>query len=188
MFKYRWFYVLETAIWLSMAGIFFIYSYEFDQEIEIYKFNATGWPRTILIFLVIVTFGNFFHLLRHGNIGHQGRVGFSIEDGNEVPDKGKSSFFKLLIILLTPFIFAYSLKPIGFYSATPIFIIIVILLLGETRVKWIFGITLIIYLILLGLFTVLLNAPLPQGYISPFYDFSGLILKWNTQLKVFFPW
>ena len=188
MYKYNWVYFFETAVWLIMAVTFFAYSYEFDQEIEIYKFNATGWPRTILIFLVVVTLGNFFHLLRHGNIAQLGRVGFSEEDESELNDKSKSSLLKLLTILLTPFVFAYSLKPIGFYSATPIFIVIVILLLGESRVKWILGITLIIYVLLLVLFTLLLNAPLPQGYVTPFYDFSALILKWNTQLKVLLPW
>ena len=188
MFKYKWVYFLETALWLFIAVTFFVYSYEFDQEIEIYKFNATGWPRTILIFLVIVTLGNFFHLLRHGNAVQPGRVGFAVEDENELHDKSKSSSLRLLTILFTPFIFAYSLKPIGFYSAAPIFIVTIILLLGEIRVKWIFGITILTYVLLLVLFTMLLNAPLPQGYVSPFYDFSALILKWNTQLKVFFPW
>jgi hypothetical protein len=28
-----------------------------------------------------------------------------------------------------------------------------------------------------------LNAPLPQGNVSPFYDFSGFILKMNTNLQ-----
>ena len=34
-----------------------------------------------------------------------------------------------------------------------------------------------------GLFLVVLNAPLPQGNTSPFYDFSAWILTMNTQLQ-----
>ena len=53
----------------------------------------------------------------------------------------------------------------------------------ETQDIVILGITLLIYAILLGLFVVVLNAPLPQGNVSPFYDFSGFILKMNTNLQ-----
>ncbi len=32
-------------------------------------------------------------------------------------------------------------------------------------------------------FVVVLNAPLPQGNVSPFYDYSGFVLKMNTNLQ-----
>jgi hypothetical protein len=41
----------------------------------------------------------------------------------------------------------------------------------------------IIDFILLGLFMVVLNAPLPQGNMSPFYDYSALILTLNNDLQ-----
>ena len=56
------------------------------------------------------------------------------------------------------------------------------MLLGEKRIKWILGITLFIYLVLILLFMVILNAPLPQGNVSPFYDFSAFMLTLNTKL------
>ncbi|MCS5645657.1 MAG: tripartite tricarboxylate transporter TctB family protein, partial [Candidatus Marinimicrobia bacterium] len=57
-----------------------------------------------------------------------------------------------------------------------------IMLLGEKRIKWVLGITLFIYLVLILLFMVILNAPLPQGNVSPFYDFSAFMLTLNTKL------
>jgi len=33
---------------------------------------------------------------------------------------------------------------------------------------------------------VVLNAPLPQGTVSPFYDFSALMLRMNNQLQHLF--
>ena len=44
---------IETAIWLLFFVVFFIASFEFNQPIEIYKFGATGWPRTILLLSLI---------------------------------------------------------------------------------------------------------------------------------------
>jgi uncharacterized membrane protein YhaH (DUF805 family) len=57
---------VETLIWLTIVAVFFVFSFEFNQEIEIYKFGATGWPRVILGLLLLVTFGNFLHLYIKG--------------------------------------------------------------------------------------------------------------------------
>ena len=88
--------------------------------------------------------------------------------------------------LLLPLLYAWSLKPIGFYAATPVFAALIIILLGERRPKWVIGISLLIYILLIGLFMIVLNAPLPQGTVSPFYDFSAFMLRMNTQLQHLF--
>ena len=55
---------VETLIWLTIVAVFFVFSFEFNQEIEIYKFGATGWPRVIVGLLLLVTLGNFLHLYK----------------------------------------------------------------------------------------------------------------------------
>ena len=172
---------VETLIWLTIVAVFFVFSFEFNQEIEIYKFGATGWPRVILGLLLLVTLGNFLHLYKKGSEAQLGRVGISdVEE--EISYDGIGSIKKLIAILVLPLIFSWSLKPVGFYSATPVFIALTIMLLGEKRIKWVLGITLFIYLVLILLFMVILNAPLPQGNVSPFYDFSAFMLTLNTKL------
>ena len=172
---------VETLIWLTIVVVFFGYSFEFSQEIEIYKFGATGWPRVVLGLLLLVTLGNFLHLYKKGSEAQQGRVGITDQE-EDISYDGIGSIKKLIAILAMPLIFAWSLKPVGFYSATPVFIVLIILLLGEKRIKWVIGITLFIYFLLIFLFMVILNAPLPQGNISPFYDFSAFMLTLNTKL------
>jgi hypothetical protein len=44
----------------------------------------------------------------------------------------------------------------------------------------------VIYTLLILLFMVVLNAPLPQGNVSPFYDISAFMLKTKTQLDQLF--
>ena len=60
------------------------------------------------------------------------------------------------------------------------------MLLGERRLKKVLGITLVIYSMLIGLFMMILNAPLPQGTVSPFYDFSAFMLRTSNQLQNLF--
>ncbi len=187
--KLNSFHIIETSIWLFIALIFFIFSFEFNQNIEIYIFGATGWPRAVLVLLTLASLGNLYHLWRNGDAIQPGRVGFSSDDNEEeVANRDFISYLKLFCILISPFLYAYSLKPIGFYSASPIFILIIILILGERRWRWIIGVTAFIYTLLLLLFVGFLNAPLPQGYISPFYDFSANILSLNTQLQNMKSW
>lgn len=94
-----------------------------------------------------------------------------------------STRLKMGAVLLTPFLFAWLLKPVGIYFAAPFFIAAIIWLFGERRWRAILYTTLVIYVIFLVLFLVLLNAPLPQGNMSPFYDYSDWILRLNTNLK-----
>ena len=70
MSKLKTIHIVETLVWLSIVLVFYLFSFEFDQEIEIYKFGATGWPRAILIILLFVTIGNFQHLYKKGSPVH----------------------------------------------------------------------------------------------------------------------
>ena len=176
-------HLIEGGIWSLIFVVFFSYSFQFNQPIEIYKFGATGWPRVILLLLLLVTAGNFYHQYRYGSAVQKGRVGIAETADTEADYSNPATLLKVVSVLLTPFVFAYLLKPVGMYSGAPVFIALIIYLFGERRWKWILGITLLIYAILLGLFVVVLNAPLPQGNMSPFYDISGFILKMNTNLQ-----
>ena len=98
----------------------------------------------------------------------------------------RDRYIKTGLILILPLLYGLSLKPVGFYSGTPIFIALIMIAWGERRVRFILTNTLLIYAILIGLFMVVLNAPLPQGNMSPFYDFSAFMLKTKTQLDQIF--
>ena len=45
-------HMIEAAVWFAIVLIFFGYSFEFNQPIEIYEFGATGWPRVVLFLLL----------------------------------------------------------------------------------------------------------------------------------------
>ena len=173
---------IETVAWGLFVLVFFAYSFEFNQNIEIYKFGATGWPRALLLLTALAVIGNAAYHWRFGSKIQEGRIGI-MEDDDSGAERDIASYFRTAAILLLPFVFAYLLKPVGFYSAAPVFIILVILLLGERRIGRVIGITVFVYLLLLLFFMVLLNAPPPQGTVSPFYDFSAQLLTWNTQFQ-----
>ena len=176
---------IENAVWVSLVILLFAFSFEFDKEIEIYKFGAAGWPRAVLGMLLLVLVGNIFHQMRHGDKSRLESVGVSEDEMSDV-DRTFGSAVTCDIIFVSPLFYAWSLKPIGFYSATPFFIASIICLLGEFRVRRVLSITALIYSLLILLFLLILNAPLPQGTVSPFYDFSAFMLRISYQLQNLF--
>ncbi len=176
-------HLIEAAVWFSIVVIFFAYSFEFNQPIEIYKFGATGWPRVVVLLLLLATAGNLYYQFVHGSAVQPGRVGVADGNDSDADYSNPSTLIKMLAVLLTPFIFAWLLKPVGIYFGAPFFIAAIIWLFGERRWRSILITTVLIYFIFLLMFVVLLNAPLPQGNVSPFYDYSGWILKINTLIQ-----
>jgi len=181
MGKHRTSDVIEAIFWLALAVIFFSVSFQFNQPIEIYKFGATGWPRVVLFLTAVVAIGNFYQAYTKGAVAQKGRVGAS-EEAETVHYKSFSQYLQTAWLLILPLIYAMTLKPVGFYCGTPFFIALIMVAWGERRVPFIIYNTLIIYGLLLLLFMVVLNAPLPQGNVSPFYDVSAFILRMKTQL------
>ena len=185
MGKHRTSDVIEAIFWLALAVIFFSVSFQFNQPIEIYKFGATGWPRVILFLTAVVAIGNFYQAYTKGAVAQKGRVGAS-EEAETVHYKSFSQYLQTAWLLILPLIYAMTLKPVGFYCGTPFFIALIMVAWGERRVSFVIYNTLIIYGLLLLLFMVVLNAPLPQGNVSPFYDVSAFILRMKTQLDQLF--
>ncbi|MFL2765143.1 MAG: tripartite tricarboxylate transporter TctB family protein [Paracoccaceae bacterium] len=177
--------IFEAVFWLLISVIFFVVSFSFNQPIEIYKFGATGWPRVILFLMALVCLGNFYYAYSKGSKAQEGRVGAK-ENDEPIEYTSIGQYFKTGMVLMLPLVYALSLKPVGFYSGTPIFIALIMIAWGERRVRFILINTILIYAILVVLFMLVLNAPLPQGNMSPFYDISAFMLKTKTQLDQMF--
>ena len=175
-------HLVEAAIFLVLVVVFYAYSFEFNQEIEIYIFGATAWPRVVILLLLVATLGNLYHQYRNGSEAQGGIFGASADESPSLFGD-RSALFRMTLVLFTPFLFAFLLRPVGIYFSAPFFIALVMILFGERRWKSILIMTAIIYVTFIGLFLVVLNAPLPQGTMSPFYDFSAWMLTMNTQLR-----
>jgi len=79
-------------------------------------------------------------------------------------------------MLALPVLFAAFMQDFGFYSLAPVFIVAVMFLLGERRVRWMALVTALILGALLLLFVSILYVGLPTGNVSPFYEIgTGIV-------------
>ncbi len=233
---------IEVAFWLLLVGFFFYHSFEFDREIEIYKYGATLWPRTILLLIALAAIGQLLDQRKNGDRSSSNTMAAAHEDSAQdseigglpwylntfvllaipffymnlsallslpvvqpflpegfnaalpVDDPGSGPvkitcavvlFVAYLIIswrnhvgaiLALPIFFAALLDDFGFYALAPVFIIGVMILMGERRITRMAMIMPLIFGLLLAFFVSLLYVGLPTGNVKPFYTFGNWIV------------
>ena len=83
MGKLRPGHLVEAAMWLGLCLILYIYSFEFDKNIEIYKFGATAWPRAIILLMAIAAIGQLIHHWIRGDEASSQIISAAVDDGSE---------------------------------------------------------------------------------------------------------
>ena len=222
-------HIVEAALWLGFVLILYIYSFEFEKDIEIYKFGASAWPRAILLLVAIAAIGQLFFNWKKGDGKASNMIADAMDDGSGEDAAAADhnsfgwyahTFFLIAIpfvylnlpefiadmmglekaglhtvklisaavlvtvylfslrnnyvggILALPILFASFLQDFGFYAMTPLFMVGVMYMMGERRVKHMVIVAAGLYALLIFLFLTLLYVGLPTGNISPFYEFG----------------
>ena len=103
-------HLIEAALWLILCLFLFIYSFEFNQDIEIYKFGATAWPRTIILLMAIAAIGQLAHHWVKGDEASSDLISAAVDDGSEeAAHEAHHESFKwylsTLALLSIPFIY-----------------------------------------------------------------------------------
>jgi len=166
--------LFEVAFWLAFAAAAFALSFKFDQEIEIYKFGATVWPRVVIILIALAALGQLFHDVR-ARLASEA-AGRKRAPASAAGRGGREYALRMGAILVAPFVFAFLLEPVGFYSIAPVFIAAFLYIGGERRWSRLAGLSHFIYALMVLFFAKLLFVGLPTGNWHPFYDFSNWLL------------
>lgn len=234
MSKLRTGHIVEVAFWLILVLFFFAYSFEFDQQIEIYKYGAAMWPRVILLLIALAAIGQLLDQRRNGDRGGSNTMAKAHEDSAQESDNTSVGWYIATFILLAipfiymvlpekaaslmsitdiapgepgigrvkiicaavlftiyllfawrnpvgailalPIFFAALLQDMGFYALAPVFIVGIMILMGEKRVSRMALVMPFLYALLLLFFVKLLYVGLPTGNVRPFYDFGNWVV------------
>ena len=101
-------HLVEGAIWLSLCLFLYAYSFEFDKNIEIYKFGATAWPRTIILLIAIAAIGQLFQHWKYGddtssNAMQAANVDDAEEAAHEAHHESLGWYLSTFALLVIPF-------------------------------------------------------------------------------------
>ena len=83
MGKLRPGHLVEAGFWLGLCLFLYVYSFEFDKNIEIYKFGASGWPRAIILLIAIAAIGQLIHHYVKGDESSSQIISAAVDDGSE---------------------------------------------------------------------------------------------------------
>lgn len=164
--------LFEVGFWLVLAVAAFALTYNFNQEIEIYRFGAYGWPRAVACIIVLAVIGQLYHDWRFGKAGRDTENG---ADGADVA-RDPAYYGRMAAALGLPILYAALMQSVGFYVLTPFFIAAFLFAAGERRWKWIVSVTVCLYAVLVVAFARLFYVGLPVGTVRPFYDISNWLL------------
>ncbi len=170
--------VLEWLFWLVLAGTLYALTDNFDEPIAEYRFGASGWPRVLC---AAVAFGATAQLLYKLTRKHAMPVEPSGQSENQAdeaapPVLSLGSKLQRAGVFATPFVYLYVMPEIGFYVATPFFILAILLLLEVRSLKALAAVTAVVYGLVLLIFTRLFYVALPVGRIESFYDLNNWII------------
>ncbi|MFQ5882133.1 MAG: tripartite tricarboxylate transporter TctB family protein [Candidatus Methylomirabilales bacterium] len=171
--------LIETGIWLGLAAVAYGLTYQFDEPLDLYRFGAAGWPRVVIVLLALCALANLALEVR-GQWQKRAAptAGREREEGTAAFLRGDlPTHVKRLATFSIPLLYVYLIPRMGFYVATPLFVACYMSLLGERRFPYLLGASLLIYALMVLLFTKLLFVGLPVGNWPGFYAFNNFFLS-----------
>jgi len=173
--------IIEPIVWIVFAALAYYFSFNFEKEIEIYRYGASGWPRAIIVLMLITAVFLFIKRGTHSGFHPEDKTEATIHPDSpgiaEKPNERNIAYYlKVGTTLILPIIYAGLMEKIGFYTLTPFFICGFLLLAGERRIKVLIAMSLGVYALFVFIFGKLLYINLPIGTMRPFYDFSNWLL------------
>ncbi len=171
---------LEWGFWVVLAAAGYWLTFGFDEPLDIYEFWASGWPRFILVCIVV---GATFQLVLGLQKGRRDAAAPAIDsetageaDGEaEAPARLPVSPL-LLGIFILPLAYLLLLPRTGFFFTTPFFILAFLWILQVRRPRLLIGVTATVYGLVLLVFVRLFYVALPVGNWPVFYDVNNWIV------------
>lgn len=165
----------ELAVWLVLAGGAYALSFRFDQPIGGYRFGAAGWPRAIAALILAVALVQFAVRFAGAQRAHPGEPAAPF--WSQFFAGGARANLTVAAAFALPILYVLLLPRTGFYLTTPLFLIAYLYVLGERRWRHLIGVSLVIYALMVLVFTTVFYVALPVGNWPVFYDLNNWLLE-----------
>ena len=171
---------LEWGFWVVLAAAGYWLTFDFDEPLDIYEFGASGWPRFILVCIVV---GATLQLILGLQKGRRDAAGPAIDSETAEQAGGEAEASarlpvspRLLGIFVLPLAYLLLLPRTGFFFTTPFFILAFLWILQVRRPRLLIGVTATVYGLVLLVFVRLFYVALPVGNWPVFYDVNNWIV------------
>lgn len=165
----------ELLVWLVLIGGAYALSFEFERPVGSYRFGATGWPRTIIALILVVALVQF--AIRFARAMRDPEAEAGPRFWRQFFSSGTRGNITVGLSFGLPILYVALLPGSGFYFTTPLFLIAYLYLLGERRSRYLLGVALFIYALMVLIFTTVFYVALPVGNWPVFYDINNWLVQ-----------
>lgn len=184
----------EWLFWAVLALILWLQTGAFSEEIAEYKFGADGWPKMVILGIIVGATGQAafkWFAVSVVNEGDEAR-----QDASQAPvaglsppvllptallPKNSTAWRKLgqkLAIFGLPLVYLWAMHRIGFFVASPLFIALYLYVLEVRNWRHIAGVTAIILALVFYVFVRLFYVAVPVGAWEIFYSINNEIITY----------
>jgi hypothetical protein len=169
---------LEWGVWVALAAAGYWLTFEFDEPLDVYEFGASGWPRFILVCIVVgATFQLILGLQKERRDADEPAIDGEAAGEAEGEAPARLPVSPLLIgIFVLPLAYLLLLPRTGFFLTTPFFVLAFLWILQVRKARLLFGVTATVYGLVLLIFIRLFYVALPVGNWPVFYDINNWIV------------
>ena len=164
----------EWLFWSVLALILWMQTGAFSEEIAEYKFGADGWPKMVIIGILVGATGQAVIKLMDRSASAQ-------DDGEKHAKPAAMTWQKRaqqLAIFGMPLLYLWAMHRIGFFVASPLFIAAYLWVLEVRNWRHILGVTAIILALLFFVFVRLFYVAVPVGAWESFYAINNEIITY----------
>ena len=165
----------EWLFWSVLAFILWMQTGAFSEEIAEYKFGADGWPKMVIIGILVGATGQaILKLMDPSSEAAQGDT-----DQAQAPSTMTwQKRVQQLAIFGMPLLYLWAMHRIGFFVASPLFIAAYLWVLEVRTWRHILGVTAIILALLFFVFVRLFYVAVPVGAWEAFYAINNEIITY----------
>ena len=169
---------LEWIFWCALVLVLWSQTDAFSESIAEYAFGAAGWPRAILIGLLLGATGQWALGILGHRLGRGGAASQSTQGEGGLGGKAERSVGRLqqIAIFAFPMLYLWLMHRIGFFVATPLFILGYLMVLEVRNWRHLAGVTVAVYGTVLLVFVRFFYVALPVGAWQAFYDINNWII------------
>lgn len=165
--------ILEWLFWFVLALILWMQTGAFSEEIAEYRFDADGWPKMVIIGIIIGASGQAILKWLDPNAEQEVAVKTAPVGSVSWRKRGQQ-----VAIFGLPLLYLWVMHRIGFFIASPIFIATYLYILEVRNWRHILGVTTIIIVLLFYVFVRLFYVALPVGAWEIFYAINNEIITY----------
>ena len=171
--------LLEWGGWCLLVLLLWQQTDHFAQPMSEFRFGADGWPKTVLLLLLLGATAQTASELLKQSVAHKSKKASpkTARKSAKTPSPSRSmSWHQVVAVFCLPLVYVFLMRRIGFFLATPLFVLAYLWTLEVRRWQHLVAVSLTVLAVVLLVFVRFFYVALPVGSWEWAYAINNAIV------------